>query len=92
MSPYTYSLKCPHCGGNLEVNGELSIFYCQFCGTKIKTEKVSNNELRLREMEHEERMKDKELKSDKWDHIETICAIALIAFIFLGLFLFTASR
>lgn len=85
-------LKCPHCGGNLDVREDLDIFYCQYCGTKIQIEKLSKNEMRLHEMEHEERMKDKELKSDKWDHIETICAIALTAFIFLGLFLFMASR
>lgn len=64
-----YLMKCPNCGGQLEVDAGMESFYCKYCGTKIVVDKT---ELEIRRMEHEEklkeheeRMKDKEIKSEK---------------------------
>lgn len=64
-----YLMKCPNCGGQLEVDVGMESFYCKYCGTKIIVDKT---ELEIRRMEHEEklkeheeRMKDKEIRSEK---------------------------
>ena len=79
-------MKCPHCGGQLDVDDGMESLYCRYCGTKII---VDPTELRVKEMEHEERMKDKEnkLKSQKMDNIMTIVLVGvglLVIVAFLG--------
>lgn len=67
-----YAFKCPQCGGNLEVEEDRDFVFCRFCGTKIQTNTLDKSELRIKEMEHEERMKDKELESEKRDNRLTL--------------------
>jgi len=71
-----YSLKCPHCGGNLEVEPDLEMFFCKYCGAKLTTERISRSEMRIREMEHEEIMSAQktkvELEKTKSDRLDDL--------------------
>ena len=63
-----YALKCPQCGANLEVDADREFMFCSFCGAKIEMDQIGKDELRIAEMEHEERMSDKELEFAKMRH------------------------
>lgn len=57
-----FTLECPHCKAALDVEDGLDTFYCKYCGSKLIVEGMSGDSLdarvRLREMEHEERLQD----------------------------------
>ena len=57
-----YSLKCPHCGGNLEIEEDLDSFFCKYCGAKIIMDRLSKSEMRVREMEHDEIMSEHQMR------------------------------
>ena len=88
----TYMLKCPHCGANLDVDDELSEFYCKFCGTKIRTEHIGKNEMRLKEMEHEEVMAKEKYKSERIDNITTTISLVAILVVLALIVFFMATR
>ena len=73
-----YRTKCPSCGGELDVEEGLSMFFCKYCGTKIL---VDPND--PEQMLHEERMADKKLVSEKWDHMEMIVIFSIIGILFI---------
>ena len=54
------SLKCPNCGGELEIEDGLDTFYCKYCGHKIvldgQSEYVIKAKVDVERMKHEERM------------------------------------
>lgn len=87
-----YAFKCPQCGGNLEVEEDRDFVFCRFCGTKIQTNTLDKSELRIKEMEHEERMKDKELEAEKRDSKLTMFmaggAVLLVVFMLILAFFF----
>ena len=87
-----YSLKCPSCGSNLEIEDGLEYFYCKFCGAKIMTDHVSKSELKIREMEHAERMADKEYKSEMMYAIMPMVMGVLTVALIIFLFVFVSSR
>lgn len=64
------TLKCPNCGGEIELEDGLEIMYCKYCGSKLMVDGMSdgmvNARVRLREMDHEERMWDKETEFEKF--------------------------
>ena len=61
-----HQLKCPNCGATLEVEDELDMFFCKYCGTKIIVDgrsdtaikakadiKLAEKDIERRRMEHE---------------------------------------
>lgn len=57
-----YSLKCPHCGGNLEIEEDLETFFCKYCGAKIVMDRISKSQMRVREMEHDETLSEHQMQ------------------------------
>ena len=59
-----FTLECPHCEAALDIEDGLDTFYCKYCGSKLVVEGMSGDALdarvRLKEMEHEERLQDAE--------------------------------
>ena len=64
-----HTLKCPNCLADLEIEDEINIFYCKYCGGKIVLEGQSkasiNAKVKIKEFEHRERIRDKELEHDE---------------------------
>jgi len=65
-----FTLRCPNCNGEIEVEDGLEVMYCKYCGTKLMVDGMSdgviNAKVRLREMDHEERMHDKDIAFKKF--------------------------
>lgn len=61
-----YSLKCPHCGSDLEVEDGLDTFYCKFCGGKVQMSGLSKEaykaKVRVKELDYEQKIREKELE------------------------------
>lgn len=59
-----FTLECPNCKASLEIEDGIDSFYCRYCGAKLLVEGMSGDSLnarvRLKEMEHEERLQDAE--------------------------------
>ena len=56
-------LKCPECHGNLEIESELTVCYCKYCGAQITIEEdevTVRERVRQKEMAHEADMRSKE--------------------------------
>lgn len=57
------TLHCPNCNADLDVEDGIDTFFCKYCGHKILLEGQSkaayDAKLRIKEMEHEERLQDK---------------------------------
>ena len=57
-------LECPCCGATLDVNDELDIFYCKYCGSKLIAEDLDKGRLKARlkiyELQQQERMQQSE--------------------------------
>lgn len=66
----TYTLKCPNCDGNLEVEDSLDTFFCQYCGYKIiidgQSDAAYRAKVRIKGMEHDEQMADKKYKHERY--------------------------
>lgn len=68
------TLRCPNCGGLLEAEDGLEFMYCKYCGAQLMIDEMDdgmlNAKVRFREMDHEERMRDKayEFKQKEWRH------------------------
>lgn len=88
-------ITCPNCGANLSIDDSRDIFFCEYCGTKIRKEsdhsytKVEQeiryiDEARLKEAE----LKIKELESqNELPSIKSVLKSLAIAFIFvIGIF------
>ena len=65
-----YTLKCPNCDANLEIEDGLNTFYCKHCGCKIildgQSNATINAKVRIKRMEHEERMQDKQYAHERY--------------------------
>jgi DNA-directed RNA polymerase subunit RPC12/RpoP len=64
------ALQCPSCAASLEIEDGIDTCYCSYCGFKIimdgqSTESVKAK-VRLKQMEHEERLKDKEFAQERY--------------------------
>lgn len=63
-------LKCPNCGAPVEIENDLDVFFCKYCGYKIilegQTDAVINAKVRLKDMEHKEKMWDKKYNYEKY--------------------------
>ena len=63
-------LKCPNCNAALEIENGLDTFYCKYCGYKIllngQSKAAYRAKTRIKEMEHDERMADKQLEHEKY--------------------------
>lgn len=72
-----YLMKCPDCGGQLEVEEGLQFFYCKYCGSKILVDRT-----KLQEMAHEEKMGDIKYKMNdikyKKKRLETIEGLGML--------------
>ncbi len=66
----TYTLKCPNCDGNLEVEDSLDTFFCQYCGCKIiidgQSDAAYRAKARIKGMEHDEQMADKKYEHERY--------------------------
>ena len=64
------TVRCPHCGANLNVDDGLDTFYCQFCGTKIFLDELSDAaydaKTKVKNMQHQETMADKKYDYKKF--------------------------
>lgn len=64
------TVRCPHCGANLNVDDGLDTFYCQFCGTKIFLDELSDAaydaKTKVKNMHHQETMADKKFDYKKF--------------------------
>ena len=91
-----HSLTCPNCNADLEIENNLDIFYCKYCGHKVVLDGQSNAAYRARtelvgmqheevmareQYEHNEKMKDKEYKHDKFRIILGIFSIIFLIII-----------
>ena len=89
------NVTCPNCGANLRIDDDRDIFFCEYCGTKIRKEsdhsytKVEQeiryiDEARLKEAE----LKIKELESqNELPSIKTVLKSLAIVFVFvIGMF------
>ena len=57
-------ITCPNCGANLSIDDDRDIFFCEYCGTKIKKESdhsYTKVEQEIRYID-EARLKEAELK------------------------------
>lgn len=63
-------LKCPNCGGDIEVEDGLDTCFCKYCGYKMILEGQSDAsyraKTRIKEMEHIERMEDKKYENARY--------------------------
>lgn len=66
----TYTLKCPNCDGDLEVEDGLDTFFCKYCGRKIildgQSDAAYQAKTRIKGMEHDERMADKKYEHERY--------------------------
>lgn len=85
-------LKCPSCGGILEVEDSLDTFYCRYCGTKIvlaeQSDQLIKAKVDMAKLSHEERMYKLKIEEKKReDKSATITAISIIAFCVISILL-----
>ena len=63
-------LNCPNCNAALEAEDNLDTFYCKYCGAKIVLSGMSKeaykSRVRMKQMEHDERMKEKEYEQERY--------------------------
>ena len=59
-----HKIECPNCHAQLDPIEGLDTFWCPYCRGKVIVDEMSDKyydtKVRFGEMEHEERMKDKE--------------------------------
>lgn len=64
------SLHCPNCGGTIETEDGLDMFYCKYCGHKIVLESQSpaayKAKTKIKRMKHEEKLQDKQNAHERY--------------------------
>ena len=64
------ALKCPGCNAGLEVEDDLDMCFCKYCGCKIildgRSADVINAKVKMKNMDHKERLKDKEYEQERY--------------------------
>lgn len=91
-------LRCPNCNGQLEIENNIDMFFCKYCGTKIilsgqsKTviqakehmyEIDKHNELEILRMKYEQEKADADLRRSKEKDKEDITYLLKYASIWL---------
>ena len=65
-----FTLKCPNCNGNLEIEDGIDTFYCKYCGYKIildgQSEAAYVAKTRIKELEYIEKLQEKEHKQEQY--------------------------
>lgn len=86
-----YSVVCPSCGADLDIENGIDTFYCKYCGTKVILENQSDATVKAKEtikkLEHKEamtgkileHMKDEREKSRKDGYVLLIILILIFA-------------
>ena len=63
-------LRCPNCGGNLQVEDGIDTFFCKYCGYKIILEGQDDSSIQakvsIRGMEHKERLVEKKYAHERY--------------------------
>lgn len=63
-------LKCPRCDANLEIENDLDVCYCKYCGCRImlhgRSDEAYKAEAKIKGMAHEETMLDKQIAFEKY--------------------------
>ena len=80
-------MNCPECGASLDVSNEIDIFCCTYCDSKFTSGDVNhiNAQIRVKEMEYEERDNDRRYKQRKFSLL--VFASILVFFMIMGLIL-----
>lgn len=63
-------MQCPNCNAEIEIDDGFDTFFCKYCGRKIILADMSaaniNAKVKLKQMEHQEKIKDKVIKPQKY--------------------------
>lgn len=63
-------LKCPNCGGDLEIEDGIDTFFCKYCGEKIFLEGQSDSayeaKVRVKHIEYREKLQDKRNEQERY--------------------------
>jgi DNA-directed RNA polymerase subunit RPC12/RpoP len=79
-------LKCPQCGGTLEIEKNIDTFYCKYCGTKIFMDDLSPEAYKTRVRI---RFIDKLFSSKGDDIMTTLAAIIIMGLALVSTFVLT---
>ena len=75
-----YQLKCPACGGDIEIEENRTSCFCSYCGTKVYVDnethrveitkninyhKTYTDEAKIRKIEFEERMNERKFAAER---------------------------
>ena len=60
-----HQLNCPNCGASLEVEDELDVFFCKYCGTKIIVDGRSDTAIRAKA---DIKLAEKEIERQRMEH------------------------
>lgn len=65
-----HTLKCTNCAAALEIEDGVDTFFCRYCGYKMILVEISEASIRakvrLKEIEHRERIKDKQYEHERY--------------------------
>lgn len=80
-----HKLECPNCHASLDPIEGLSEFWCPYCRGKVivddMSDKYYDTKVRMEEMDHVERMKDKEYEDaekQRHDEMKVMLVIVLL--------------
>ena len=63
------SLHCPNCGGLLDVEDGLDVFFCKYCGYKVVLTGLSDeaykSKVKLKEFEYEKEAQERKIQNDQ---------------------------
>ncbi len=89
------SITCPHCGGTLELQNDLDTFFCLYCGGKVVLTELSDAaydaRVKIKEMEHQERLQDKEYEFQKYKNKDKNKYFVLFFAVSIGLLMLSIS-
>lgn len=88
-----YSIKCPECGANLNIEEGRETCYCSYCGTRaclddeiIKSHIRVTDDARIREAEANEKIKIAEARTNSQTLMLTMAILAIVCIVlFVGL-------
>lgn len=64
------TLKCPNCGGSLEIEDGIDTFFCKFCGQKIllegQSKELINAKVKIKEFQHQENIQQSKADLTKY--------------------------